>query len=177
MLKCEKVELILARYVVGALPPWSRIALARHLDQCPPCRRLLDLHHGIAMLVEVLPPQEPPVGLWNAVAHEIGHETPGHQPVPTAGFDWRPKVAVAAAGLALGVAVGQWWSAQPLMTPSGGGSSIATMAPATPRIATFVQQHGRLSFNDPLTDQVSLAAYVTTAFRDNERMEGNVGTP
>jgi anti-sigma factor RsiW len=166
MLTCQKVEIILVRYVVGALPPWSRVAVVKHLDKCPPCRALLESHYRVAMLVETLPGQEPPVGLWNAIANEIASESPGHERVAGAPRDWRPSLAVATAGLTAGVLLGQFFSTHSSAPPK------ETAQMSSPRIATFVQQHSSLASTNPLADQVSLAAYTTTAFRDNERMEG-----
>jgi hypothetical protein len=169
MMNCQKVERIVARYVVGTLPPWSRIAVVRHLDQCGSCRLLVESHYRVAFLVDSLPGDEPPAGLWNAVFNEIAEETPGRSPMPVAHRDWKPSVAVAAAGLAVGVVLGQLMG-NPM--PSLHEASNITPVIA-PNVATYVQQHGRLASEDPLTDQVSLAAYITAASRDNQRMEGN----
>jgi hypothetical protein len=80
---------------------------------------------------------------------------------------------VAAAGLTAGVFLGQMIHS----SQDAGDPSIATPASNTPRIATFVQQHSRMSTDNPFADQVSLAAYETAAFRDTERMEGIGAAP
>jgi len=170
-MNCEKFERIVARYVVGTLPPWSRNAAVRHLDQCGSCRILIESHYRVAFLVDSLSGEEPPVGLWNAVFNEIAEETPGKSSVPTTHRDWKPSLAVAAAGLAVGVALGQFMG-----NPVPAFHEADTITPITPNVATYVQQHGRLASEDPLTDQVSLAAYITAASRDNQRMEGNFGS-
>jgi hypothetical protein len=168
MLTCEKCEKILTRYLVGSLPPWSRAAVARHLDKCRPCQVIVDGHYRVALLLETLPGDEPPAGLWNRISNEIGRDAPGHEPVPHAPWNWRPGLVVAAAGLTAGVFLGQTLN----FDRDRGEPTFATMSSSSPRIATFVQQHSRMSADNPFADQVSLAAYETTAFRDTERMEG-----
>lgn len=172
MFTCEKCEKILARYVVGALPPWSRSAVVKHLDGCSPCQKALDSHYRVALLLEACPPDDPPSSLWNRVANEIADESPGHERIPHATRDWRPGLIVAAAGLTAGVFLGQAFNLQ------GGASSptLVNIPNHSPSIATFVQQHSRMSADNPLADQVTLAAYETAAFRDNERMEGQTGS-
>jgi hypothetical protein len=125
----------------------------------------------VAFLVDSLPGGDPPVGLWNAVFNEIAEEAPGKSPAPVAHRDWKPSVAVAAAGLAVGVALGQLMG-----NPMPSIATAGSITPLVPNVATYVQQHGRLASEDPLTDQVSLAAYITAASRDNQRMEGNFGS-
>jgi hypothetical protein len=129
----------------------------------------------VAFLVDTLPGDEPPAGLWNAVFNEIAEEAPGKSPLPTVYrppfyFDWKPGVAVAAAGLAVGVVLGQFIGAPSASLPTPG---YLTPVTASSNVATYVQQHGRLASEDPLADQVSMAAYITAAYRDNQRMEGN----
>ena len=167
MLTCEKCEKIIEQYIVGALPPWSRGAVTKHLDACQTCQSLVETHYRLAAVLEHLPTNPPPDGLWNRIASEISQETPGHGRVPAPPRDWRPSLLVAAAGLTAGVFLGQ-----SLGSYNDAPPTARAMADTTPRIATFVQQHTRMAANDPLADQVSLAAYETTAFRENERMEG-----
>lgn len=171
MLNCEKCETLLARYLVGNLPFWSRGAVAKHLDACKPCLQRVEAHYRVALLMERLPAEDPPNGLWNRVQNEIGQEAPGHARVPTTSRDWRPGLVVAAAGLAAGVFFGQALNgSQPDQA-----STFATMEQASPQIATFVQHHSRMAADHPLADPVSLSAYQTAAFRDTERLEGETG--
>jgi len=171
MLACQKTEQVVSRYVVGALPPWSRIAVARHLDHCTPCRRLVESHHRVAFLLEAVEPKDPPVGLWNGVVNEIASDAPGSARIPSAPRDWRPGLLVATAGVAVGVLLGQTLGNVSTFAPS----PIAVAPQPSPAISTFVQQHSRLAAQDPLADPISLGAYVTIAYRENERLERNMG--
>ncbi|MBW3623697.1 MAG: zf-HC2 domain-containing protein [Armatimonadetes bacterium] len=173
MLTCEKCERIIARYVVGALPPWSRVAVTRHLDACPPCQRIVESHYRVTLLMERIPGEDPPTGLWNRISNEIAQEPPGHDRVPSTPRDWRPSLLVAAAGLTVGVFLGQAFNTLPEYT---GASTVATMADTSPQIATFVRQHSRMAADDPFADRVSLAAYQTAAFREAEQVEGETVT-
>jgi len=170
MLACHKVERSAARYVVGALPPWNRAAMARHLDICARCRLLIESHHRVAVLLDGIGANDPPPGLWQRVSNEIGPETPGHARLPAGPWDWRPGIAVATAGVAVGVLLGQslGWST------GGTPSTIASANQPSPVISTFVQQHSHLDTQEPLADQISLGAYITTAYRENERWEGTM---
>lgn len=170
MFTCEKCEKIISRYILGALPPWSRIAVTRHLDKCQPCQKVVEGHYRVAMMLDRLPSNDPPVGLWNRISNELEHEAPGHQKVPSASYNWRPSVAVAAAGLTAGVFLGQFLGAQDQAKPD-----VAALE-SSPNMAIFVRQHSRMAAEDPLADPVSLAAYQTVAFRDNERIEGEIGS-
>jgi hypothetical protein len=142
--------------------------VARHLDRCNPCQKVVDGHYRVALLLETLPGDEPPAGLWNRVSSEIGRSAPGHGSVPHAPRDWRPGLVVAAAGLTAGVFLGQAIHSDRSMPEP----AFVTATGSSPRIATFVQQHSRMSADNPFADQVSLAAYETAAFRDTEQMEG-----
>ena len=173
MMSCRKVERDLARYVVGALPPWSRKIIVRHLDGCVACRRLVESHHRVAFLIDSVPREDPPVGLWSGVMNAIASETPGARRIPSVSSDWRPGAVVAATGLAVGMFLGHYVGSM----DAANDVSSATLPGAPTAVATFVQHHNRLAANDPLVDQVSMAAYVTAAFRDSERNQGTTWEP
>jgi hypothetical protein len=120
------------------------------------------------LLIDHLPGDEPPTGLWNGIVNEIAHESPGASRIPAVSKDWRPSFAVATAGLAVGVLLGH------LAGGSMGETDLAAapLPASSPNIATYVQQHTRMAAQDPLVDPISLGAYVTVALRDHERMEG-----
>ena len=168
MLTCEKCEKIIARYIIGSLPPWSRAAVTRHLDKCSPCQRIVDSHYRVNLLLERLPGDDPPDGLWNRVANEISEEKPGYDRVPSTPRDWRPSLLVAAAGLTAGILLGQTMHRE----EAGPSATFATVEQTSPRMAPVVHYHSRMASDHPLADPVSLAVYQTAAFRDTERLEG-----
>ena len=171
---CQKYERSLHRYIVGALPPWSRASIARHLDLCPDCRRLAESHHHLTFLLEAQPLSDPPTGLWNGVLNQIAEEKPGARRIPSAPWDWRPSVAVATAGLTMGVLMGHFLGSPAASEPASNFASIST-APSP--VVTFAQHHSRMDALDPLADHVSLAAYATTASRSTEQWVGRPETP
>jgi hypothetical protein len=172
MLTCEKCEKILARYLCGALPPWSRSAVAKHLDQCPPCQRAIEAHYRLDMCLECLPADDPPAGLWDRVASEVAQEKPGYERIPHARTDWRPGLLVAAAGLTAGVFMGQVMNIQ-APAPE---SDIASIEHPSPQIAPVVQYHSQMAEDHPLADPVTLALYETAAYRDAERLGRGAGS-
>ena len=173
MLTCEKCEEILARYLCGALPPWSRSAVAKHLDQCPPCQQAIEAHYRLEMVLERLPDDDPPEGLWNRVANEVAQEKPGRERIPHASrMGWRPGLLVAAAGLTAGVFMGQVVNFQAPATES----NFASIEHPSPQIAPVVQYHSQMAEDHPLADPVTLALYETAAYRDSERMGGEAGS-
>jgi hypothetical protein len=125
------------------------------------------------MLVESVSREgtEPPSGLWNRVMNEIGEEAPGNARIPSASRDWRPGIAVAAAGLAVGVFIGQRAGTPAYDASPAAAPYTASLPMAVPTVGSYIQQRNRFAMQDPLADQISLAAYMTAASRDNEKIQ------
>ena len=163
MLNCRKIERLVAQYVVGSLPWWSHSAVVRHLDRCKPCRRLVETHHRVAVLLDALPRCEPPAPLGTGIAGELRSPPSGRSRLPSAPRNWRPGALAAGAGLAVGVLLSKSYSVP--------GPSPSAPIASSPTVASFVEQHSRLSGQDLLADPISLGAVGVTARRDNVLFE------
>jgi hypothetical protein len=139
---------------------------------------LLESHYRVALLIEHATGsgEEPPAGLWNKVMNEIAQEAPGTEKNPFPARDWRPGMAVAAAGLAVGVLLGQYAGTFSSAASSISAPYTANLPMAVPTIGSYIQQHNRLASQDPLADHISLAAYVTAAYRDNAKFQETAQT-
>jgi len=143
MSNCDQIKARLADHAVGLLEGRERTDVERHLEACAVCQRELRALQRTGALLNALPPEEPPPGLWNAVRREI--EAPTREP---AGAPWReifrlPRLAYA--GLAAAAVV----AATVMLTQH-------RPPDAEVEEANYIERHEMLAWNDPLSDKAAL---------------------
>jgi anti-sigma factor RsiW len=142
---CAHVREMLADYSVALVGGRRRKALEQHLAACPECAAELRALQRTAELVEMLPAQAPPDGLWDGLSYRLARESRQSavrvrpRPAPL----WlRPAIALATAALA---AVGFWESWSGSLPP-----------PTPPEVASsYVQAHLANSPTDVLGGEIS----------------------
>lgn len=144
---CKDIQAQLADFAVGALQERDRAEIERHLSGCPACRRELHALQQVGTVLDALPPEEAPAGLWDAIRRDI--EAPESEPVRVPWWEtlfpaqW-PRLAYAGLAATAIVAVAL------LMT-------VSRLTPAEDdETQDFIQRHGMLAWNDPLSDKASL---------------------
>lgn len=99
-MRCKKANRLLSEKLDGMLSPRENAALAKHLDQCPACRRrLTDYMQLDAALADL--EKEPPAALQQNIMAEIAANQPQWAPRQPRRFLWGPGTAVAAAAAVL----------------------------------------------------------------------------
>ncbi|MCX6898235.1 MAG: zf-HC2 domain-containing protein [Verrucomicrobia bacterium] len=147
MKPCKDIQNQLADFAVGVLVERERAEVERHFQECPTCQRELSALQRTGAVLDALEPEEAPAGLWQSIRREI--ETPKQEPAHAPWWEmlfpaqW-PRLAYAglAATAILAVAL--------LVT-------VSRLSPAEDdETQDFLQRHGMLAWNDPLSDKAAL---------------------
>jgi mycothiol system anti-sigma-R factor len=75
-LDCDDAIHKIYHYLDGELTPFKRRAIAKHLDDCPPCARGFDFEVELRLLIASRCRDEVPPGLRQRIAEAIGHTLP-----------------------------------------------------------------------------------------------------
>ena len=144
MSNCDQIKARLAEHAVGLLDGRERGDVERHLQACVACQRELRALQRTDALLNALPLEEPPPGLWDAVRQEI--KTPARAPW------WEmlrlPRLAYAGLAAAI-IAI----------------AAVVFMQQRPPAVkemeeANFIERHEMLAWNDPLSDKAALGLIV-----------------
>jgi len=141
---CDEIKTRLADYAVGALEDRERAELERHVAGCAACRRELRALQRTGALVGLLPQEEPPAGLWEAVWREI--EAPARERTRVPGWRVFPWPRLAAAAVAAAVIVAAVVVFRPQQPPAVTGTADG---------ADYIERHEMLAWNDPLSDKAA----------------------
>ena len=148
-MRCAELRAHLPDYALEALPPAEMTAIGVHLDVCDACRRELALLGRVALLLEQLPPEEPPPGLWDRVAERL--------PAPRTGirsWRWRLAVGLGTAAATLLLAFFAWWSRP---------QQFAPLAAIPSAYRTHAEQFYLWENQEPLVDHVGAGFLLLTA--------------
>lgn len=112
-LRCSDLAAVDAELALGVADARTRAAAVAHLERCPACRRRVrDLSDVADLLVELVPPAQPPAGFESQVLArvEAGGSDAGRRDGHRTG-QRRRRWALAAAAVAAAVllGVGGWW--------------------------------------------------------------------
>lgn len=149
MSNCDSIKARLADYAVGLIEGRERDEMERHLQACAACQRELRALQRTGALLNALPLEEPPPGLWDAVRDEI--ETPARESARAPWWEWfrLPRLAYATAAAAIIV------TAVVLMTPQH-----SPPAGEAAERADYIERHEMLAWHDPLSDKAALGLIV-----------------
>jgi mycothiol system anti-sigma-R factor len=82
---CDEAIIRIYQYLDGELTVWRRHAIARHLDECPPCAEGFDFEIEIRQIVATKCRDEVPPELKRRIAEAIGlsveEERRGPEPI------------------------------------------------------------------------------------------------
>ena len=106
-MRCKKANRLLSEKLDGMLSPRENAALAKHLDQCPACRRRLTNYMQLDAALADLE-KEPPAALQQNIMAEIAANQPQWAPRQPRRFLWGPGTAVAAAAAVLLLLLGMF---------------------------------------------------------------------
>jgi anti-sigma-K factor RskA len=101
-LQHDEVEELLGAYALDAVDPDEAAAVEAHLRTCPRCRAEVEQHQEVASLL-VSGSAEPPAGVWDRIAADLG-EIPPPMPIEVA-LGRRRRPGRVLAGLAAAAAV------------------------------------------------------------------------
>ena len=73
---CEGAIRRIYEYLDGELTPWKRAAIARHLDDCPPCAQGFDFEVELRQVIAFKCRDEVPPELKHRIAVVLGFELP-----------------------------------------------------------------------------------------------------
>lgn len=73
---CEHAIQRIYEYLDGELTPFKRAAIARHLDECPPCAQGFDFEIELRQVIAFKCRDEVPPDLRRRIASALGHELP-----------------------------------------------------------------------------------------------------
>jgi len=73
---CENAHHRLYHYLDGELTVWRRWAIARHLDECPPCAHGFSFELEVRQVVSRKCRDEVPAELIARIARELGIDAP-----------------------------------------------------------------------------------------------------
>jgi len=140
-MNCTQVRDSLADYSVGLLAGRRRLAVEQHLAICAACAAELRALQRTADLLELIPAETPPEGLWTGLSSRLAEQDMARVRPKVAGLWLRPAVAFATMML---VAFGIWrpWSRDLPPTPPGVTS-------------TYVQTHLASAPTDVLGGEIS----------------------
>jgi mycothiol system anti-sigma-R factor len=82
-LDCDDAIHRIYHYLDGELTPFKRAAIARHLDDCPPCAKGFDFEVDLRLLIATRCRDEVPTDLKRRIAEAIGHPLTGEEPEGT----------------------------------------------------------------------------------------------
>ncbi len=77
---CNEAIHELYSYLDGELTAWKRRAIARHLDDCPPCAQGYEFEMELRQVVVSRCRDEVPEGLRERIGRAIGEESGGSTP-------------------------------------------------------------------------------------------------
>jgi mycothiol system anti-sigma-R factor len=69
---CDKAILEVYSYLDGELTMWKRVAIARHLDECPPCLQGFSFEVELRRVIVSKCSEEVPDGLRSRIAQALG---------------------------------------------------------------------------------------------------------
>jgi mycothiol system anti-sigma-R factor len=69
---CDEAIVRIYQYLDGELTVWRRLAISRHLDECPPCAHGFDFEIELRQVVASKCRDEVPPELKRRIAHAIG---------------------------------------------------------------------------------------------------------
>ncbi|MCX7826166.1 MAG: zf-HC2 domain-containing protein [Verrucomicrobiae bacterium] len=156
MKSCKDIQAQLADYVVGALTDAQRAEIERHIRDCAACARERLALERTGALLNALRPQETPAQLWDAVRNVIESEQrrPWLERLREAFAFPRPAYVAGAAVLALAA-----------------GLYLMVLRPPPPAGAetdNYIEQHGLMAWNDPLSDKAALGVMLAQAAAPQE---------
>lgn len=73
---CEHAIQRIYEYLDGELTAFKRAAIARHLDECPPCAEGFDFEIELRQVIAFKCRDEVPPDLRRRIAAALGHEPP-----------------------------------------------------------------------------------------------------
>jgi mycothiol system anti-sigma-R factor len=73
---CEHAIERIYEYLDGELTAYKRAAIARHLDECPPCAEGFDFEIELRQVIAFKCRDEVPPDLRRRIATALGHELP-----------------------------------------------------------------------------------------------------
>lgn len=73
---CEHAIQRIYEYLDGELTPFKRAAIARHLDDCPPCAQGFDFEIELRQVIAFKCRDEVPPDLRRRIAAALGRELP-----------------------------------------------------------------------------------------------------
>ena len=74
---CEHAIVRVYEYLDGELTMWRRVAISRHLDDCPPCAQGFTFEVELRRVIVSKCQEEVPAGLKAKVAEALGLDTDG----------------------------------------------------------------------------------------------------
>lgn len=77
---CEGAIRRIYEYLDGELTAWKRAAIARHLDDCPPCANGFDFEIELRQVIAFKCRDDVPPALRRRIALAIGVELPPDEP-------------------------------------------------------------------------------------------------
>ena len=69
---CHETHLRVYEYLDGELTVWKRIAITRHLDECPPCGEAFTFEFDLRRVVVSKCTEDVPAELKNRIALALG---------------------------------------------------------------------------------------------------------
>ncbi|MCC6442906.1 MAG: zf-HC2 domain-containing protein [Armatimonadetes bacterium] len=148
MTTCDEIRAKLADYAVGLPDEPLRAAIERHLESCSGCASELAALEKAGLLVDALELREAPGHLWDAIEGRITAESSRSgrwQDILRPAF--LRKTAFAGLAAAVLVILAFLPFARPVKTVDDQAGS-------------FIERHGMLAWNDPLSDKAALGAAV-----------------
>lgn len=73
---CDDAIVRVYYYLDGELTTWKRRAIARHLDECPPCAQGFDFEIEIRRVIATRCRDEAPIELRRRIAEALGIQGP-----------------------------------------------------------------------------------------------------
>jgi len=135
-------ELTLSEYVDRTLGRDEHAPVARHLETCEACRRLVDDLREITRAAAALDPIVPPARLWGRIEKEIrGDRARATNPRRGRGFAVSPSWTWLAAAAVLVIAVFIGVRFAPPMAPDAGSAADAAAAEAIEAELTAAEAH------------------------------------
>lgn len=154
MMQCNTVRPLLADHLVGALGFFAARRVTKHVALCPVCQREAEGHRRVVLLLNAMPPDSPPPGLWESIERQL------HAPAMTVErrlprtLIWGLPAGVAASIAAFSLAVSR---PPPPILPG-----------ADAQVAPFVEQAAYFSRREALSNPVQTGWLVTLAARQSE---------
>lgn len=158
MTGCRRIQAILADFRSEILSPAKRRWVEAHLAECPDCAAELRVLDDVLALVDANTPlQEPPAGLWNAVANRIA--------APEARRPWYEQWLVRPVRLA---GVGAAALALILGIVFGGVKNDSVVPVKVTSSNEYVQRHALYAGQAPLADRVGHLSLVASTQADSK---------